>query len=94
MVGGTLYFAPRIKTAVVPMQWGFDGNPTWYATRLVGLWGPIGFALAIRLLIFALERYVPDKVHNAAYGILIFSIVVAAVHVGSLIAAARWASKQ
>jgi hypothetical protein len=94
MTGCTLYFAPRIKAASVPMQWGFDRRPTWYAPRLVGLWGAIGLVVAVRLLVVALERYNPDKVHNAAYGIILLSIISAVVHAGFLTAVTRWESKR
>lgn len=93
MGGCSLYFAPRIQVSRMPMQWGFDGRPTWYAPKVVGLWGPLGFALVIRLFVLAAAHYTPDKVHYVNHGIVIFSVVIAAAHAGNLLAATRWISR-
>jgi hypothetical protein len=92
MAGCSVYFAPRIRVERVPMQWGFDGKPTWYAPRLVGLWGPLVFVSGVRLLIAALEYFVPDKVHHVTLGILGLSVVMAVAHAWHLRAVARWAA--
>jgi uncharacterized protein DUF1648 len=89
IAGCNLYFGPRIRSDRIAMQWGFDGEPTWYAPKAIGLWGMVAFALAVRLLIWAASTYVPEKVHGAETGLLLFSVVVAAVHVLTLRAAAR-----
>lgn len=89
MVGCNFYFGPRIKADRIAMQWGFNGRPTWYAPKAVGLWGLIVFALTIRLVIWAASTYAPEKVHDADLGLLIFSIVVATAHMPTLTMAAR-----
>jgi hypothetical protein len=89
IAGCNLYFTPRIRGDRIAMQWGFDGEPTWYAPKAVGLWGMVAFALAVRLLIWAASSYVPEKVHGAEIGLLLFSVIVAAVHLLMLRAAAR-----
>ena len=94
MAGCSAYFSPRITTARVPMQWDFHGQPTWYAPRLIGLWGPLVFALAVRLLIAALEHFVPNHVHHVTLGIIGFSVILAAVHAWHLRAVTRWAARQ
>lgn len=33
-----LIYGGSIKTEKVPMQWGIDGQPTWFAPKTVGLW--------------------------------------------------------
>lgn len=76
-----LYFGPRITSDQIAMQWGFDNRPTWYASKTVGLWGMVAFALAVRLLIWVLSTYAPSKVHCAEIGLLLFSLIVAASHV-------------
>jgi hypothetical protein len=73
-----LYFAPRIRTARIAMQWGLDGQPTWYAPKTVGLWSLVALALAVRLLIWALSSYAPATVHGAEGGLLLFSLIIAA----------------
>lgn len=88
----TLYFAPRIRTARVPMQWGFGGKPTWYAPRLVGLWWSPALAVFVRLLILAAATYTPDKVHHADLGLTLFSVILAILHAVHLMAVARWAA--
>jgi hypothetical protein len=87
--GCNLYFGPRIRSDRMAMQWGFNGEPTWYALKAVGLWGMVVFALAVRLLLWAVSTYVPEKVHGAEIGLLLFSVVVAVVHMLTLRAAAR-----
>ena len=89
IVGANLYYGPYIKTDRVPMQWGLNGKPTWYAPKMVALWGSVAFALAVRLLIWAAMTYAADKVHGAEVGLLLFSIIVVAVHLLILRAAVR-----
>jgi hypothetical protein len=89
MAGCNLYFAPRIKADRIGMQWGFGGTPTWYAPRLAGMWGPLGFAVLIRLVIWAAQIYTPDKVHGVEIGLILFSAIILAVHVITLKIAAR-----
>ena len=89
MVAASLYFSSRLKGAKVAMQWGFDGKPTWFAPKVLALWGLVGFALFIRLLIYVLSTFTPDKIHGAEIGLVIFSIVLAITHVATLIAANR-----
>ena len=76
-----LYFGPRIRSDRIAMQWGFDGKPTWYASKAVGLWGMVAFAFAVRLLIWVLSTYAPARVHGAEVGLLLFALIVAAAHV-------------
>jgi hypothetical protein len=33
MVCANLYYGPRVARDRIAMQWGFDGNPTWYAPK-------------------------------------------------------------
>jgi len=49
----------------------------------------LAFALAVRLQIWAASTYVLEKVHGAEIVLLLFSIIVAAVHVLTLRAASR-----
>jgi uncharacterized membrane protein len=79
LVACNLYFGPRIGNQIV-MQWGADGQPTWRASRAIGLWGAVAFALAVRLLIYVLSIYAPSRVHGAEVGLLLFSIIIAASH--------------
>ena len=71
MIGCSLYFGPRIKSNRMAMQWRFDGKPTWHAPKLLGLWGLVVFAFAVRLLMWACMTFVPEKVHDAEAGLLV-----------------------
>jgi apolipoprotein N-acyltransferase len=75
-----LYFGRRIGGDRIAMQWGLDGRPTWYASKAIGLWGVVGIALAVRLLIWIASTYIPTKVHGVEAGLLIASVVIAASH--------------
>ncbi|TYO62911.1 hypothetical protein FXV83_30205 [Bradyrhizobium hipponense] len=89
MTGASLLLGPRIRAGRIAMQWGFDGNPTWYAPKRLGLWGLVILALAVRLLIWTAMTYTPDKVHSAEVGLLLFSLIIAASHIFVLLRAAR-----
>ena len=88
-VGANLYYGPRIKSERMAMQWALDGKPTWYASKAMALWGIVTFALAVRLPNWTATTYIPDKVNGAEIGLLLFSIIVVAVHLLILRAAVR-----
>jgi hypothetical protein len=89
MVLCSLYFAPRIKSDRIAMQWGFDGKPVWSAPKAVGLWALVVLALLVRLLIWVAMTYTPQLVHDEEFGLLMSSIIFAVVHVFVLMAAMR-----
>lgn len=93
MTAASLYFGGRIRVVRLPMQWGLHGQPTWFAPRRVALWGPLAFALLVRLIIFAAVQYAPDKVHGATLGLVLFSVIVAGSHFFHLAAIVRWQSR-
>lgn len=43
----------RVTAARVPMQWGFDGKPTWFAWRRVGIWSPVAIGAGVLILVLA-----------------------------------------
>ena len=71
------------------MQWSVGGHPTWYALRLAAIWGPLAFAVFIRLVIAAAQDYTPDKVHGVEIGLSLYSAIMLAEHVVTLKVAAR-----
>lgn len=90
MVGCNLYYGPRIRSPRIAMQWGFDGLPTWYAPKAIGLWGIVALALAVRLLIWILSNHAPETMHGSTeVGVLLLSIIFAAAHFLTLRAAAE-----
>jgi hypothetical protein len=80
LVAANFYYGPRIRSARVPMQWGFDGKPTWHAPKTLALWGIVALALAVRLIIWAAMTYAPNLVHSPEIGLLLFSIIVMVTH--------------
>jgi len=89
LVVANVYFGPRITSARLPMQWGFDGKPTWHAPKVVALWGIVAFALAVRLFIWAAMTHAPEKVHSPEVGLLLIPVILVIVHVLMLRAASR-----
>jgi hypothetical protein len=89
MIVCNFYYGSCIRGERVAMQWGFDGKPTWYAPKRWALWGMVGFMLAVRLLIWLLATYTPERVHGVETGILGISIIIPISHAVVLRAAAR-----
>ena len=89
MAGCNLYFAPRITADRIAMQWSVSGNPTWSAPKLAAMWGPLAFAVVIRLAIWAAQNTTPDKVHGVEIGLTLFSAIIVVVHLITLKIAAR-----
>lgn len=88
MIGANLYFAPKVGERVA-MQWGLDGNPTWYAPKHAAMWGMVALAIGVRLLIYLTMTFTPRMAHGPEIGLLLASIVIAASHIGILAVAAR-----
>lgn len=78
MTACNIHFGSRIGGDRIAMQWGLDGRPTWYASKAVGLWGMLGFAIVVRLLIWLAATYIPAKVHGVEAGLSIASITIVA----------------
>ena len=94
MVAATLWVAPQIATDTVPMQWGLDGKPTWYAPKEVGLWFTVGLAVVLRVVMLLQAQWGAPRRRKVAVGLMVFSIIVAVVHAGHLVAVMRWAATQ
>ena len=95
IAGASLYFGPRIATSKIPMQWGFDGKPTWYAARTVGLWWIEYFTVAVGLGLIALAHFSGEgKANTIWYTVIAFSIIMAAAQVWHLKAVSKWAASQ
>lgn len=94
MAAVSIHFAGRTKTPMLPMQWGLNGEPTWFAPRLVALWFSFGLAVLVRLLILFMEAYNPNELHRVSLGLILFSVIITVVHIVHMGAAARWAARQ
>lgn len=80
VVALNLYFGPRIERERVAMQWGRNGEPTWYAPKWLAMWGMLAFMVAVRLFIWLASTYAPQRVHGVELGIVIFSVIAAGSH--------------
>jgi hypothetical protein len=85
----SLWFAPRIRSDRIAMQWGFDGKPTWYAPKQIGIWAVPAVMLVVRLFIWAAMTWLPARVHWPEFGIALLSVIAAGVHVFILTRAAK-----
>jgi|SRR6187551_1009645 hypothetical protein len=94
MTACNFYFGRRIRSDRIPMQWSFTGNPTWYAPKLAGLWGPVVLVILVRAFLQFAAAYAPGMVNGLEVTVLGFSVVVAAGHLGHLIAVSRWDVRQ
>lgn len=84
----------------LPMQWGFDGKPTWYASRHVALaFGPTVIA-GVTILILALSISTPTPPRSPTFagylGVWLLQAIVGVVCLGChalyLALLARWAA--
>jgi hypothetical protein len=80
VIACNFYFGPRIERERIAMQWGSDGEPTWYAPKPLAMWGMLLFMAAVRLFIGLVSTYAPQSVHGVEVGIAGFSVVAAASH--------------
>lgn len=89
MIAMSLYFSPRIAQDRIAMQWGFDGKPTWFAPKWIGVWGLIIFALVVRTLIWAAMIWTPHLVHGVDLAVMLIAVTVVISHWFVLLRAAK-----
>ena len=89
VVACSLYFAPRIRSDRIAMQWGFDGKPTWHAPKRLAIWAVPASMLAVRLFIWAAMTWAPARVQWPELAIVLLAFIAAATHVFILMRAAR-----
>lgn len=95
IAAASLYFGARIATSRIPMQWGFEGRPTWYAARILGLWWLLYFTLSIGFGLIALAHFSENpKATSIWYTIIAFSVITAVSQVWHLNAVSKWAASQ
>jgi apolipoprotein N-acyltransferase len=86
-------FGRRIESKKIPMQWGADDRPTWFAPRLLGVWFQLYFLCAIGGVLFALTFFEPEKIPVLCLSIILVSATTAAAHLYHLKAVVRWEGK-
>lgn len=93
MAGINVYAAPRIATERVPMQWNLSGDPTWYASKPVGLW----FTVAVMTIVggsLLLKVRQPESGVGDWLTVIGVGAFVAAVHVWHVFKVIAWAAEQ
>ena len=71
----------------LPMQWGLDGKPTWFAPR----WLAFSLVPATGLLALAVTAYASHQAHDAGRRQLFVAVVVVAIDVLHLCLARSYA---
>ena len=89
VIACSLYFAPRIRSDRVAMQWGFDGKPTWHAPKRLAIWAVPASMLGVRLFIWAAMTWAPARVQWPELAIVLLALIAAATHVFILTRAAK-----
>lgn len=80
-----IYFGERISASRIPMQWGVDGNPTWYAPRSVGLWWGLLFVFVVDSALFIGARFVEkSETPPFCYSVMIVSVTITLAQAWSL----------
>jgi hypothetical protein len=95
IAASSLHFGGRIAMSKIPMQWGTDGNPTWYAARTIGLWWMAYFTLSVGIGLIVLGLYSESaKTGTIWYVVIAFSIITAMTQAWHLNAVSKWAAGQ
>lgn len=61
IAGCAIRYGREITAPRIPMQWGINGRPTWFAPRLVGLWFGFGFTAILSAGLLVLAHFQPQK---------------------------------
>ncbi|RZN11959.1 hypothetical protein CWO91_06390 [Bradyrhizobium genosp. SA-3] len=61
IAGCAVYYGRQISCRKIPMQWGPDGKPTWFAPRLIGLWSSFGVTAVLSAFLLVLALHKPQK---------------------------------
>lgn len=89
----SLAFAHRVPPGVrLPMQWGLNGRPTWFAPRAVALaFTPVLSALVLGLVVLA--GLLPGA-RGQTPALIVTGLCLLAAHAAHLVLAARWLRSQ
>ncbi|AHY55203.1 hypothetical protein [Bradyrhizobium japonicum] len=61
IAGCAIYYGRRITSRRIPIQWGTDGQPTWFVSRFIGLWCSFGVTAALSAFLLVLALHEPQK---------------------------------
>jgi apolipoprotein N-acyltransferase len=71
IAGCAIRYGREITASRIPMQWGTNGRPTWFAPRLVGLWFSFGFTAIVSAFLLVLAYYQPQQLMGLIAAIVI-----------------------
>ena len=90
----SVHFGRRIRSMKVPMQWGSNGEPTWFAPRPIGIWWGFGFTLIVGGFMFAMAcGLAAENIPSLCLAIAAMSILEVIVQFLHLRAIVRWEAK-
>ena len=90
IAGCAIHYGRQITAPRVPMQWGFDGQPNWFAPRLVGIWFSFGFTAVLSALLLGAAVHEPDKLAPLIFATAIVTATNMWVQVYHLHRVIRW----
>lgn len=95
IAAASIHFGQRIAAQDIPMQWGTDGRPTWYAPRVIGLWWMLYLAIAVGGGLLALAHVATGPGADRIWVVsMAVSVIMAGVQIWHLNAVTRWAAGQ
>lgn len=90
-----LSYGSGIGTETIPMQWGIDGRPTWYADTTIGLWMPVAILAVVAPLLFRqIKQASPQTGARTWIGMIATSGFLLAVYAWHVSAVLAWAEAQ
>ena len=90
IAGCAIHYGRQITALRVPMQWGLNGAPTWFAPRVVGIWFAFGFTTIVSAGLLIAAQYEPQKLAPLIFALVIVTgtnMWMQAVHLKRVI---RW----
>ncbi len=90
IAGCAIHYGRQITSRRVPMQWGLNGAPTWFAPRVVGIWFAFGFTALVSAGLLIAAQYEPQKLAGLIFALVIVTgtnMWMQAVHLKRVI---RW----
>jgi hypothetical protein len=90
IAGCAIRYGRAITVPRIPMQWGTDGRPTWFAPRLIGLWFSFGFTALVSAFLLMLAHYQPQQLTGLIVATAIVVVTNMWVQIYHLKRVVRW----
>jgi len=94
LAGISVFYGGKVDASKVPMQWDFDGVPTWFADKQISLWFPVVIFLFVgTTLIYKARR--SSSPSWSDYGVLLICcILMVGVHYWHMLKIVSWSQNQ